>query len=64
MEEGVQKVQKHATKLSRLGVMSYDIQGSPKPSDHVHFIGPNSDLPLPNMPPPAPVYRNLPLDLA
>ena len=64
VEDGVQEVQKHATKLSRLGVTSYDIQSSPKPSDHVHFIGPDSDLPPYNVPPPAPVYGNLPPDLA
>ena len=42
VEEGIQKVQKHATELSRLGMASYDIQGSPKPSDHIHFVGPHS----------------------
>ena len=38
VEEGVQEVEKHATELSGLGVTSYDIQGSLKPSNHVHFV--------------------------
>ena len=40
MEE-VQEVQKHPTEPSKLGVETYDIQGSPKPSGHIHFIGPH-----------------------
>ena len=41
--EEVQDVQKHPTELSELGVESYDIQGSPKPSGCVHFVGPHSE---------------------
>ena len=39
--EEVQEVQKHPTEPSKLGVETYDIQGSPKPSGHIHFIGPH-----------------------
>ena len=40
---GVEEVRKHPTELSELGVETYDIQGSPKPSGHVNFVGPCSE---------------------
>jgi hypothetical protein len=43
VEEEGQEVQKHPAELSELGVESYDIQGSPKPSGHVRFVGPRSE---------------------
>jgi hypothetical protein len=38
-----EEAQKHPTELPELGVETYDIQGSPKPSGHVHFVGPHSE---------------------